>query len=152
MHILFCLFYFCHVIVIISFPFLTDRILIFFYKIILIVRAFLIGLQVVLIAIWSTNTKSAIWLTVSELWEFTVRASYIVFLFVKTENNNFIKEIKHVLPPKSVENLSKVCENSRAGKSLRLRLGFSLICSRILLNVRLSFHQALKARKTCFVS
>ena len=27
-----------------------------------------------------------------------IRASYIVFLFVKTENNNFIKEIKHVLP------------------------------------------------------
>ena len=26
-----------------------------------------------------------------------IRASYIVFLFVKTKNNNFIKEIKHVL-------------------------------------------------------
>ena len=26
-----------------------------------------------------------------------IRASYISFLFVKTENNNFIKEIKHVL-------------------------------------------------------
>ena len=25
-----------------------------------------------------------------------IRASYIVFFFVKTENNNFIKEIKHV--------------------------------------------------------
>ena len=25
------------------------------------------------------------------------RASYIVFFFAKTENNNFIKEIKHVL-------------------------------------------------------
>ena len=39
----------------------------------------------------------AMWLTVSELREFTVRASYIVFLFVKTENNNFIKEIKKCL-------------------------------------------------------
>ena len=36
------------------------------------------------------------WLTVFRLWEFTIRASYIVFLFVKTENNSFIKEIKHV--------------------------------------------------------
>ena len=36
------------------------------------------------------------WLTVFELWEFTVRASNnIVFLFVKTENNIFIIEIKH---------------------------------------------------------
>ena len=26
-----------------------------------------------------------------------VRTSYIVFLFVKSENNNFIKEINHVL-------------------------------------------------------
>ena len=31
------------------------------------------------------------------MWEFTVRASYIVFLFVNYENNNFIKEIKHVV-------------------------------------------------------
>ena len=37
------------------------------------------------------------WLTVSKLWEFTVRASYIIFLFIKTENNNFINEIKHVV-------------------------------------------------------
>ena len=27
-----------------------------------------------------------------------ISALYIVFLFVKTENNNFLKEIKHVLP------------------------------------------------------
>ena len=26
-----------------------------------------------------------------------IRASYIIFLFVKLENNNFIKEIKHFL-------------------------------------------------------
>ena len=36
-------------------------------------------------------------LTVSELREFTISALYIVFLFVNTENNNFIKEIKHVV-------------------------------------------------------
>ena len=36
-------------------------------------------------------------LTVFKLWEFTVCASYIVFLFVNNENNNFIKEIKHVV-------------------------------------------------------
>ena len=46
------------------------------------------------------------WLAVSKLWEFTVswkkqsykyaQASNIVFLFVKSENNNSIKEIKHV--------------------------------------------------------
>ena len=33
-------------------------------------------------------------LTVSELWEFTVRASYIVFLFVNNENN-FIRSEEH---------------------------------------------------------
>ena len=27
-----------------------------------------------------------------------IRASYIVFLFVKSEKNNFINEIKHILP------------------------------------------------------
>ena len=56
------------------------------------------------------------------------------------------------VPPKPVDNPGKVCENSRAGENPRLRLGFSLICSRILPNVRLGFHQAMKARKTCFIS
>ena len=56
---------------------------------------------------WSTNLfswryEARKWreqcgLTVSELWEFTVRASYIVFLFDNNKNNNFIKEIKHVV-------------------------------------------------------
>ena len=32
------------------------------------------------------------------------------------------------VPPWPVENLGKVCENSRAGENLRLRLVFSLIC------------------------
>ena len=43
------------------------------------------------IVLWSTKMTSAIWLTVSKLWEFTVCTLYIVFPFVKTENNNFIK-------------------------------------------------------------
>ena len=55
------------------------------------------------------------------------------------------------VPPQPVENLGKVYENSRAGENPRLRLGFSLSCSRILQNVRLGFHQAMKARKTCFI-
>ena len=36
------------------------------------------------------------------------------------------------MPPWPFENLGKVCENSRAGENLRLRLGFSLIYSRTL--------------------
>ena len=56
------------------------------YKIIWIVRAFWLEYKCVFIALWS------------KLYEFRVRASFIVFLFVKTENNNFIKEIlKHVV-------------------------------------------------------
>ena len=53
------------------------------------------------------NDVSNMVYSVSKLWEVTVswkklkytyiRALYIVFLFVKTENNNFVKEIKHVI-------------------------------------------------------
>ena len=52
----------------------------------------------VFIAVWSTKITRAMWfdcLRVARIY--IVRASYIVFLFVKTENNNFIKEIKHVI-------------------------------------------------------
>ena len=38
--------------------------------------------------------------TIYSLWKkcyIHVHASYIVFLFVKLENNNFIKEIKHII-------------------------------------------------------
>ena len=56
------------------------------------------------------------------------------------------------MPPLPVENLGNVCENSGAGEIPRMRLGFSLICSGILSNVRLGYHQAMKARKTCFIS
>ena len=47
---------------------------------------------------------------------------------------------------------AKVWENSRTGENPRQRFGFSLICSRILPNVGLGFHQAMKARKACFIS
>ena len=67
--------------------------IIIYYKIIWIVRGF-----------WFVNKCYEAWkwheqcgLTVSEMWEFTLHASYIIFLFVNTENNNFIKEIKHVV-------------------------------------------------------
>ena len=68
-----------------------------YYKIIWKVRAFWLVNKCVFIVLWSTKMASAMWLTVFELWEFTERASYSVCLFVKTENNNFIKEIKHVV-------------------------------------------------------
>ena len=42
-----------------------------------------------------------------------------------------------------VENLGKDCANYRAGENPRLRLGFSLISSRILPNVRLGFHHTI---------
>ena len=68
-----------------------------FCKIIWIVYAFWMIYKCVFIVLWSNKTTSAIWLTVSELWEFTLHASYILFLFVKTKNNDFIKEKKHVV-------------------------------------------------------
>ena len=39
----------------------------------------------------------AMWFDCLRVGEFTVHASYIAFLLFKTENNNFIKEIKHVV-------------------------------------------------------
>ena len=118
------------------------------YKIIWIVRGFWLVLKYVFIVLWSTKMMWAMWLIVSELWEFTVCTLYIVFLFVKTENNNFIKEINCVVCAFiAVENLGKVCENSRADENPWLHLGFSLICSWIL-----GFHQAMKAQKKSFIS
>ena len=49
------------------------------------------------------------------------------------------------MPPQPGENLSKVCENSRAGENTWIHLRFSLICFQILQNIRLGFHQAMKA-------
>ena len=101
----------------------------------------LIGL---LVSVFSWCYEARKWskqcgLTVSELWEFTVRASYIVFLFVNNENNNFTKEIKYVV------RASIACWKPR--QSL---WEFSALES--LPNVRLDFHQAMKVPKTCFIS
>ena len=53
-----------------------------------------------------------------------IRSSYIDFLFVKSENNNFKKkEIKHVLRAinsQPGENLGRDCENSGADENPRL--------------------------------
>ena len=51
-------------------------------------------------------------MTVSELCESTVRASYIVFLFVN--ENNFIKEIKHVVRASLIS--SRILPNVRLGE------------------------------------
>ena len=85
-------------------------------------------------ALWSMKMTRAIWLPQSKLWEFTVSwkkvakvyicASYIVFLFVKMENNNFIKEIKHVVrafiacwkPPQSLWEFSSRWKPSTASR------------------------------------
>ena len=60
------------------------------------VRGFWLVYQCVFIALWSTIMTWAIWVAASKLWEFIVSTSYIVFLFVNNENDNFIKEIKHL--------------------------------------------------------
>ena len=122
------------------------------YKIIWIVSAFWLVYNCVFIALWSTKMTLLTSLAVSKLWEFpvswkkwkfTLRASYIIFLFVKLENNDFIKEIKHALRAFiGWWKLGKVCENSRVCENPRLCLGFSLICSRVLPNVRFGFHEA----------
>ena len=69
---------------------------------------------------------------------------YIVFLFVKTEND-FIKEIKHVFRAFIACWKPRQCLWEFSSR-------WKLICYRILLNVRLGFHQAMKARKTWFIS
>ena len=64
------------------------------YKLIWIVRAFWLVYKCVFIPRYEAwKWREQCGLTVSELWEFTVRASHITFLFVNNENNNFIKEI-----------------------------------------------------------
>ena len=76
------------------------------YKINWIVRAFWLVYKCVFIALWSTKMTWAVLigcLQVVRSYNFMkeikvyIRASSIVFLFVKTENHNFIKESKHVL-------------------------------------------------------
>ena len=80
---------------------------IFIYKIIWIVRAFWLVFKCVFIVLWSTKMTWAIWLALSQSCEnlqfherklsVHMHFVYIVFLFLKTEYDNFIKEVKHVL-------------------------------------------------------
>ena len=124
-----------------------------FYKIIWIVRAYWLVFKWVFIALWSTKMTWA--MTVSELWEFT--ASYLVFLFVKAKNENFNKRNKTCFPclhslVKTSAKFERIFEQWKPSITSRMRLGFSLICSQILQNARLSFHQAMKVRKTRFIS
>ena len=80
-------------------------------------------------------TEMIICLQVVKSYSFTkgMKLYILVFLLVKSENNDFIKEIKQVLRG-------------------WLRLKLLLICSRILPNVRLSCHQAMKVwRKSTLI-
>ena len=61
--------------------------------------------------------------------------------------NNVYKASSLSVPSLPGENVGKVCENSRVVKNPRLYLGFAVICSEMLPNVRFGLHQAMKARK-----
>ena len=56
------------------------------------------------------------------------------------------------VPSLPSENPDNVCENFWAGENPRLRLGFSLIWYQILQNVRINFHQDMKAHGICLIS
>ena len=114
------------------------------YKIIWIARAFWLVYKCVFITLWSTKIAWAMWFDCLRVVRISVPASYIVFLFVNNENNDFIKEIKDVLrasiacwkPWQSLWEFSSKWKPSTASRlnsqHTQLRLGFSLICSRIL--------------------
>ena len=114
----------------------------------------LIGLQVCSQR-YEARKWRAIWFDCLRVGEFTVRASYnfIVFLFVKAENNNFIKEIKHVVcasiacwkPRQSLWKCSSRWKPSTASPVFTDLLSNSPKRSP-------RFHQAMKARKTCYIS
>ena len=82
--------------------------------------------------------------------EIKLCALYIGFLFVKSENDYFIKEIIHVFRAfidrwKFRQRLWKILSRWKT-------LGFSLIYSWILPKVRLSFHQDITTRRKCLIS
>ena len=79
------------------------------------------------------------------------RALYNVFLFAETENNNLIKEITYVLRAVIAGLVKTSAKFVRILQQLKAP-GSSLICSQILTNVHLCFHQTRKARRTCFIS
>ena len=123
-----------------------------------IVRAFWLVNKSVFISLWTTKMSNVVGnLQVVRMYSFMkeikvyIRASYIVFLFAKTQNNNFIKEIKHFLCAFVARRNSwqSLWEFSSRWKP-QLRLGFFLICSQNLPTVHLDFHQTMNARRTCF--
>ena len=71
------------------------------YKIISIVRAFWLVCKCVFIALWRKKTTKEIWLAVSKLWKYIVSWEKLKYTYARSisssENNSFIKEIKHVL-------------------------------------------------------
>ena len=83
---------------------------------------------------------------------FYIRASYILFLFAKSEleNNNFIKEIKQVLSA-FIARLAKI-----SAKFVRIleqvKLIFDCVSGFSSNSPKRSFHQAMKARKLFFIS
>ena len=68
-----------------------------FYKIVWIVRAFWLVYKCVFIALWSTKMAWAMWFDCLRVVRIYSKRFVHVFLFVNNENNNFIKEIKHVV-------------------------------------------------------
>ena len=113
------------------------------------------------IALWSTKMTSNMvgCLQVVRIYSFMkeikvyIRASYIVFLFVNNENNNFIKEIKHVVHAFITCWKSRQClwEFSSWWKpSTASQVFTELLSNSPKLLPR--FHQAMKAWRTCFIS
>ena len=130
-----------------------------------IVRVFWLVNKFVFIAQWSTKMKWTIFLVgylqVVRIYNFMkeikvyIRASYIVFLLLPTDEKKIIKVINHVLfvsiawwkPRQSLWEFSSGWKPSTSTVSR-----VSLICFRILPNVRLEFHQTMLAQRQCFIS
>ena len=108
------------------------------YKIIWIVCGFWLIYKSVFIALWNTKITWAMWFDcLRVVWEFTVSTSYIVFLFVNNDNNNFIKEINHVVsafiawwkPRRTFGRIpEQISENPRRRRTLpRFSIGYVIV-------------------------
>ena len=95
------------------------------YRIIWIVHAFWLVNLCVFTALWSTKMTRAIWLLVSKSW------------LLQFHESNYA--IHNALQISSFALLTRKIITDFI-KEIRLRLGFSLICSQILPNVRFGFH------------
>ena len=104
------------------------------YKIIWIVCVLWLVNKCVFIVLLYKHANDVSNMVISKLWGFTVSWKkfkycilcivYTVFLFVKIENSNFIKEIKHVL--RAFVAWWKSCENSLTGKNSTASQVFTL--------------------------